>query len=251
MRIVISWSRRPGEPRSGLDVGCLRPLGIHAAALLTAPLLLACATATPVPVCPSLAELKPLAEPSCTLEAASATHTSLADRFEPAAGPLLVRIEFDSQSVPGNVCVERRYNAGEARALRHIRTEIAALSDIAPGPPCLADRRLDLNRRNASLAEMERSWQKCEDRYRSASQGITIGSPAKIAAREFVQCVQFESKVLAVEPADGADALIFAAPETLDPPDLEPSRTAERCEDAPDLDELISCIENDGWELVF
>lgn len=216
----------------------------HAWLALAMALLLSCATDrdVAVPHCAPLAELPPLAEPGCG--EADPGIQRLSERIDALDSALLVRVRFDEDARP-SLCSDHEDIANEWSMRREIG-RAARSAGLERGPACLAGRRLDLNRREAALADLARAERRCAIQSAKPSLSAMEGTPPVASLR----CVERFVDVLVLRvPAIGA--LVFGAPEVVDPPDLDAAETLERCDQAElDVEERVGCVLADGWELL-
>jgi hypothetical protein len=92
-------------------------------------LALACASSSPdLPKCPPVEEMQPLPSERCRSESDFVQfQRQLAAVVEDNASPLLVRIEFDSQSVVQKICADPTSARGYARARKQLATRFSGV----------------------------------------------------------------------------------------------------------------------------
>ncbi len=172
-----------------------------AAALLA----LACASGSPsLPKCPPVEEMQPPPSEQCRSESDFIQfQRQLAAVVEDNVSPLLVRVEFDSQSVVQKICADPTFARGYARARKQLATRFAGVPlEKAPGPPCLANSRLDFNLRGVQYATLRLIARKCEREAITARRSLPdvpnrpIQFGARLEARIYVACMQQKQKQL-------------------------------------------------------
>ena len=165
----------------------------------------------------------------------------------------MVRIEFDAGSKVRAVCADRNRNAGSWLARRELGARHREILAAPAGPACLADRRLDLNRREAKWAEIKRVEDVCRERARISLDtltrpGIRLHGLDRLDPRE---CIEYESDWVLLDRPGSNKAVIFAKPEVADPPRVRSYETVSRCSRETrewDFESQVACIEADGWE---
>ncbi len=144
--------------------------------------------------CAPLAELAPLPSPECREEAeARAFAQSLWDVIEDDAAALLVRFELGDAARVRSICADGMFARSEWKTRRAIGTQLAKLMEVRAGPPCLAGRRLDLNRRAAKMAEVDRLEFECAGRAR-----VTRDTPPAYVTSRRASAVERVRRVLGV-----------------------------------------------------
>lgn len=223
----------------------------HVARCLVLLLSLACAStgSERLPACPHLARLNPLPEPAaCDAGELAAYRKPLDDWIESEAGPLLVRVDFDDASKPASACADPDEWRGHTRARKALGARLPELLSTPPGPGCLAGRRLDFNRLQSKLAEIEAAERECQTQAGEETEGAQGGDPEELMRQAFGRCMESRSNWIILGES-GRIVLLFAKPEILDPPTVRPDETAARCQgQRRSAASLIACIEEDGWE---
>src|SRR5207245_2950800 len=124
----------------------------------------------------------------------------------------LVRVEFDEATRARSLCIEARNPRVAWSARRYIAVQPDALAQLPSGPMCLAGRRLDLNRYEATLADMEYAGNLC------AGQD-----------RDFNGCMELQGDWIVRDRIGWTRPFLFVAPEVANPPELDASDTVDRC----------------------
>lgn len=201
--------------------------------------------------CASLAELASLPSRQCREDTqALAFEHSLWGLIEDDAAELLVRVEFGDEARVRSVCADGVSGASEWKARRALGARLAEVMAAPAGPPCLAGRRLDLNRRVAKVAEADRAEFRCRERFRNTRELARGYRDLRFAASELEDCIQHAATWIYVYRSGVMRPLVFGKPETADPPAVRARDTASRCSRENDVDAEIACIESEGWELL-
>jgi hypothetical protein len=167
-------------------------------------LALACASSSPdLSKCPPVDEMQPLPSELCRSELDFIQfQRQLAAVVEDNTSPLLVRVEFDSQSVVEKICADPTSARGYARARKQLATRFVGVPlEKAPGPPCLANSRLDFNLRGVQYATLKSIARKCEREAiaaRRVSEGRVDRPPSQFHNRReaavYVSCMTQQQK---------------------------------------------------------
>lgn len=238
----------------------------------------ACA-ATPratVAPCPNLARLAPPPSAECRESPeVSDYERTLGQAVAEVAGSMRVRVEFGERAAIASICAEPPHRSMRIpwRERRTLAEHLGALRAFPEGPACLASARLDLNRRNARLALIERIEWRCRDEARQAAlqsqQDRTLPPVQEEVTRRRtrVDCIWREEtnpaearwlfaeqrgrwwEFFTLVPYD-RDALLFAPLETSD---REPSHidlVARECRKREELAQLTACMAEHRWELL-
>jgi len=228
--------------------------------LWSAPLL-ACASpdAGRVPLCGSHASLAPLpAAQSCDARELAEFSAGLEKRLGERADRALVRVEFDGAAAVRSVCAEDAPGYGRDGARRAVAENLDALLASPPGPTCLADKRLDLNRYEAAWAEIHERETRCGEQTRVTRE--TQGSPTTVRnaivpgaygvyEREYERCLDYEADWIALDAPGSNRPAIFVKPEVPDPPGASVYDTRSRClRQSRVFEKQAECIEAEGFE---
>ena len=126
--------------------------------------LFACASVNQshLPKCEPIEALPALPDSACLGDAdTTAYRDRLRESMGSDVGSLFVRAILDESSRMRSLCTESTRGPGGWRADRNLSERLLEFAEIAGGPACLANRRLDLNRRAAKLAQMKRRRLEC------------------------------------------------------------------------------------------
>lgn len=145
----------------------------------------------------------------------------------------LVRVEFDETARVRSVCVETPNPSDAWLARRHLAAQSDAIAKLPPGPPCLVGMRLDLNRYEATLAEIA---------YYQALCPAFAGN----------ECMEDHGDWITRNRIGWARPFLFVAPEIENPPDLDASDTVSRCwrKAKHPFEPQAACIQAEGWEML-
>ncbi len=166
---------------------------------------LACASSSPnLSKCPAIEAMPPPPSEQCRSESDFIQfQRQLATIVEDDAGPLLVRVEFDSQSVIQKICADPTSADGYVRARKQLVTRFAGVPlEKTPGPPCLANSRLDFNSRGVQNAILRLIVRKCEREAITARRSVSnnpnlpIQFSNRMEARIYVACMERKQKQL-------------------------------------------------------
>jgi len=199
--------------------------------------------------CAPLAELAPLPLAECRDQAdARAFEQRLQALIAEAAGGLLVRVELGADARVRTLCSEDL--PGHWKARHALAGELASVMQVPAGPTCLAGKRLDLNRRAAKHAEIQRLKRECERKFRMSLETSRDVDAARLSSRQWHDCIEFDADWIVVEQRGVMEPLLFGKPEVVDPPTVRARDTAARCgrKHVTDRDAQVACIEADGWE---
>ena len=188
------------------------------------------------PLCGPVASLPPLPDAgACDGQALDAYASQLSDRAVTRMSGALVRVAFDDAARVGSLCVAASNPRVAWDARRHVAAQRDALAQLAPGPACLAGRRLDLNRYQAALAEIDYAGFLC------SGQG-----------RDFEGCMEQHGDWIQRDRPGWTRPFLFVAPELADAPDLDASDTVDRCwrTENHQFDPQAACIVAAGWEMI-
>jgi hypothetical protein len=175
--------------------------------------------------------------------------------IEEMAGPLLVRVEFDSRSSVHAVCADRTSAETWRRARTRVANNLGTITDTPPGPSCLAGSRLDFNRREAGRAAAHHAVSAClrkgEMVYQSNKKNPSNPDWADrmIGGRHFWNCLYRSQKALhqlwLLDPVD--DTTVHVYHET---PSSAPRReTIRACSEVEESGPALeACVKSHGWE---
>ncbi len=201
--------------------------------------------------CAPLAELAPLPSQACREDSqALAFEQNLSAAIEENAAALLVRVELGDDARVRRICANGASGASEWKARRSLGAQLADLMGTRPGPPCLAGRRLDFNRRAAKIAEADRAEFRCREQFRTTRETTRGFMSLRFAATDLDECLEHEASWIYVYRRGVLRPLVFGKPEVLVPPSVRARDTASRCSRKNGVDAEIACIEAEGWELL-
>jgi hypothetical protein len=207
-----------------------------------------------VPLCAGLDSLPPLAAAgSCDDLELAEFSAALSEQIATPDRRALVRVAFDDAARVRSVCVERGVGTAAWGVRRHIAGRLDALQAHPPGPECLADRRLDLNRYDAKLAEIEDARNRCEQQVRITreTQPGTLRAPIAGEQREFERCMESRADWIVLDAPGSTRPRIFVKPEIPDPAGPSVTETASRCARTTHRFEAeAACIQADGFEML-
>lgn len=156
-------------------------------------LLLACSGREALPICTAVERSVARPDRSCVESAAGAAfRRGLADQVGSVAGGTRVHLLLDAQASVGSVCSDRSSGtAGFGERVR-LAERVAGLLDAAPGPACMAGRRLELNRLGARLREIDGEMLRCrrEVRTRLEQQPTPRARQSRSLERDLRDCWQ-------------------------------------------------------------
>ena len=135
--------------------------------LAAAGLWVACSGQEALPVCSG--DTRAIARPdTACLEspAGAAFRRGLAERVEPAAGGTRVHVLLGPQAGVARVCADRSPGSSGFSERLRLAEPAGGLRGAAPGPGCMAERRLELNRFGARLGEIDGEMVRCRRQVR-------------------------------------------------------------------------------------
>jgi len=146
-------------------------------------LLFACASSNPsLPKCPPVEKMQPPPSEQCRSDPDLIQFESqLSALIEDDASPLRVRVEFDSQSVVQSICAERTSVRATPRIQREMLDRTATITSNPPGPPCIANSRLDFNWQGVQRAAVTAISRQCQRETRREP-------------RALVDCLEFHQR---------------------------------------------------------
>jgi hypothetical protein len=223
-----------------------------------------------LPECGSDSDARPLPTAEClTLPEVTSFKDALSDLIAPDAGPLLVRVQFGNQSSIQAVCTARTAVKGAWRARSRLASNLASVYRMPAGPACLAETRLDLNRLEARLAEIDATTAKCaRDATARLQSDEDLNIPAGVAhdnaGRVFRTCLERDQKrrkeIWVFAPLSSTPRYIFlqtdrSAPRRTALMSCTDERTFHEVFDAlmafeRDPATMVSCMQSHGWELL-
>ena len=217
--------------------------------------LFACASVNQshLPKCEPIEALPALPDSACLGDAdTTAYRDRLRESMGSDVGSLFVRAILDESSRMRSLCTESTRVPGGWRADRNLSERLLEFAEIAGGPACLANRRLDLNRRAAKLAQMKRRRLECTvemGTITKAGKGL-VGPESATIFVESSGCLNQAEDWVVVNRGELRHPIIFAKPEVSDPPDVDASKIRRQCFNLHDFDDRASCITGHGWELL-
>jgi len=244
---------------------------------LAALLALACASPSPYSVerCPSLRSLPPRPTDECAADPESVAYQDrLTALLTSASGPLALRAVLDERSRVASICAEGTARGMEnARARRFLSANLGDVWALAPGPSCLAGRRLDLDRRHALLVRIERTEAQCRSEMRGSGgafrqdggqlQSSARGTPSALDRRLAPNaCIGARLAWLFAEQrgslwelsararAGDPGVLLFAPMEGSAPPPAQARLVAYTCSRLGNREALLACMQLMRWELL-
>jgi hypothetical protein len=168
----------------------------------------------------------------------------------PDLGSLFVRATLDEQSRIAALCVEGPPVPGGFRKRANLSARFLKFADVDGAPECLADRRLDINRRKSMQTAIKRRTNVCRNRSESVQVTHTEVGRAQAAVREFERCMDYQANWLTLYEVGRQQPHNFALPEVVDPPDIEASVTRAKCNKKRNSTDIAACMIADGWELL-
>ena len=230
-------------------------MSIVARILVVVPLLLACASVPPSQLqdCAELAELPNLPERSCLAqEDTAAFRHRVAEAIGDDVKSTYFSVLIDSNSNATGVCVipSRTSDVWSERSVLSARS--GELSSLPSGPPCLATRRIDLNRRSMIAGEVKRMRNMCTA-FAGPPIEIAIGfeqGRASLTALRSSWCSQLSDDWITLPPDGLTQQLIFAPLEVADPKTDAAVATRAHCFRSQEREDRVACIQSHGWELL-
>ncbi len=218
----------------------------------------ACAGGTPgdadlgrVPPCGSLETLPPLPDAkSCGEADLGAFAAALENAVRPHAGDALVRAQLDESAQVHELCVGSGRGYAPTRARRELAQHLDAIRALPAGPACAAGRRLDLNRYQATWAQVHARETQCDEQRRVSleTRGDLLHGRSHFD-HEYERCMEYDADWIVLDMPGSMRPWIYVKPEIPDPPGPRASETASRCERKSMREEKqAACIESEGWE---
>jgi hypothetical protein len=219
---------------------------------------LACATSRPtLPYCPAAEELPPVA-PACAAEPeVQRVKRDLQAIALPDAYRNLVRVTFDDAGAVDTVCVQRAKDTDGWNVRSKLGARGPELRAVAPGPACLADATLDLNRLGARRSEVDVISEDC---WREASVGARLASPESLA-RRYRACIEreqiqrgeiwmLERGQIYVRTPEGKERResLLGCTQNATPIGSSPYDAEIREVWSEPIDEITQCLRGYGWE---
>ena len=126
--------------------------------------VLACAARGPsLPNCPITEKMQPPPSASCRSDLGFiAFESELSALIEDADSPLRVRVEFDSRSMISGICADRTSLRATQRIQREMFDRTKTVASRPPGPPCVANSRLDFNWQGVENAAVKAISRECQ-----------------------------------------------------------------------------------------
>lgn len=132
------------------------------------------------------------------------------------------------------VCAEAAFTRDEWSQRRHLAVQSKAIASLPPGPSCLAGKRLDLNRYEATLAKI------------SPAATLCGGQTGHVE-----QCMARHGNWIVRDRVGWTRPFLYVTPEMANPPQLSALDTARRCMRPSNQFEFESeCIQADGFEML-
>jgi hypothetical protein len=182
---------------------------------------------------------QPLADARTCDERELAEYTArLSEQILEPTARALVRVEFDDTSRVRSICVDEHTGHDTWNAQRDVAQKLVAMHTIPSGPACVAGRRIDLNRYEATLAEV---------RYAQYWCGLVVEDRMK-ALRP---CAKFESDWILYDRVGVTRPYVFLAPEEVVARGVRAGETLTRCgRTSKTFEDRSACIQADGFELL-
>jgi hypothetical protein len=203
-----------------------------------------------------LESLAPLAQ-ECEPGELAEYEASLADRIVPHAGRALVRVALDDEARVDAICVAEGPGYGPGRARRALGERLDEIRALAPGPACLAGKRIDLNRYEAVEARMRAQETRCREQTRVTRESHgptpmrdrTAPGAYGVYEREYERCMEYDADWIALDQPGSTRPALWARPEVPGPPGPDAHDTTRRCWRLSRVfEKRVACIEADGWE---
>jgi hypothetical protein len=199
---------------------------------------LACATVDveKIPTCEPLASLPPLPDVrSCDAQELAEYASVLRKEAIAPASRALIRVQFDETSRVGAMCVEAAVARDAWSQRRHLAERSDEIANLDPGPRCLAGKRLDLNRYEATFAEIDNAARLCAGQMGPHD-----------------ECIAQHGDWIVRDRVGWTRPFLYVRPKLAEPPKLSAIETAHRCARASQGFESESeCIQAEGFEMLF
>ena len=188
-----------------------------------------------IPICGPVASLQPLPDVrSCDEIELRQYVLMLREKAIARASRALVRVEFDETSRVRAVCTEAAVRRDEWSQRKHLAEQSNAIASLPPGPSCLAGRRADLNRYEATLAEIGRAAKLCGGQ-----------------AGHVEQCMAQHGNWIVRNRVGWNRPFLYVTPEVANPPELSALDTARRCmRTSAEFESESECIQAEGFEML-
>ena len=211
-----------------------------------------------LPYCPAAPEL-PAVAPACAADPeVQRVKRELEAIALPAAQKNLVRVTFDDTGAVGTLCVQRAKDTDGWNVRSKLGAREAELRAVAPGPACLADATLDLNRLGAKRSEVDVISDDC---LREASFGGGKRLTPELMARAYRACIEreqiqrgeiwmLERGLIYVRTPEGSErreALLGCA-ENATPIGNSPYDADVTSVWSEPTDDITQCLRGYGWE---
>lgn len=217
--------------------------------------LLTCTSVTPshLPRCEPAESLSPLPDLACRADPQTvAFRGRLRESMGSDVGPLFVRAMLDEASRVQSLCTDSTRIPRGWRAEQNLAERLSEFAEVPGGPACLANRRLDLNRRAAKLAEIKRQKAGCMGELGTITKGGKglTGPQSSTVTAESSACINQGADWVQLDPGGLKHPLIFAQPEVSDLPAVSAQKIRQKCFRLRDFKKRESCIVDYGWELL-
>jgi hypothetical protein len=203
-----------------------------------------------VPLCGPLASLAPVPEAkSCGTQELEPFRAALMERIG-ADRRALVRVELDDAAKVATLCVADGPGYGASSARRAIAEHLGAIRAV-PGPKCAAGRRVDLNRYEAKIVEVDQAKSQCQQQVRTSiqTQPGYFDPLRRVHEREFENCMKDKADWIELDAPGTTRPWLYVKPEVPDPPGPPAYETTSRCfRTSRVFEKRVACIESDGWE---
>ncbi|TMA33363.1 MAG: hypothetical protein E6J87_10300 [Deltaproteobacteria bacterium] len=215
----------------------------HLAVLaLAAGAIAACTTVDveKVPLCAPVGSLQPLpADGACDEGELAGYASAISELVVKPMSQALVRIEFDGGSRVRSLCVDQGVRNHAFHARRDIAPKLDAILARAPGPRCLAHKRIDLNRYQAKRAEIDEAERWC---------GVVVGE--RMTALQ--SCWKFSSDWILYDRVGTTLPYLYVKKDgAAEASDVQPGDTIGRCERTKwGFEAQSECILDAGYELL-
>ena len=217
--------------------------------------ILACASPhSQLQRCEPIAALPALPELACRADPQTREYRDrLTESMGSDVGPLFVRAMLDDSSRVRSLCMESTRVRRGWRAEQNLSRRLSEFTEVEAGPACLANRRLDLNRRAAKMAKIKQRRSACFGELGTISKGgkgRTAPQSGSMITGENWICTEAGADWVEVSPPGLRHPLIFAKPEVSNPPTVTANKIRKNCLRKRDYRGQVSCIMGYGWELL-
>jgi hypothetical protein len=190
-----------------------------------------------VPPCSAIEARPPAASAVCDDRELAVYTESLSDRIVAHNSRALVRITYDDRSRVQSVCVDDHTGRDVWNARRHVAEQLLAMGTIPDGPPCVAGKRVDLNRYEAKLAETKSAIVACSVRMARRMKALP-------------SCQKYRSDWILYDRVGSTRPYLYVRSEEA-PAATRADETMRRCaRTAWGFEAQSACIQADGFELL-